>query len=166
MLAHALGALDGKHIAMKKPKKLRSDYYNCKDFFYLVLLALVDTEYRFLWVDCGSSDSSLDVQIFSRGDLREKIKDGTLGLLAPGPLGNRGPELYYFFLGHNAFALMPWTVNPYSRRQLKREERKASYRIYRGRWVVENTFGILVSGLRVILGTSTLFLRVWCCTTC
>ena len=39
-----------------------------------LLLALVDTEYRFLLVDIGASGSSLDAQIFK---LSEKIKTGT-----------------------------------------------------------------------------------------
>ena len=33
------------------------------------------------------------------------------------------PDLHYFLLGDNAFALMPWLVKPYSRRQLTKEER-------------------------------------------
>ena len=101
--------------------------------------------------DCGSSGSSSKAQIFNRSLLWEKIEDSSLGLPPPEPLEG-GPELHYFLLGEDAFALMCWMVKPYSQRQLVREERIANYRIFRGRRVVENAFRILVS-FRVLLGT-------------
>ena len=110
------------------------------------------TEYQFLWVDCGSSGSCSDPHIFNKSLLREKIEDGSLGLLAPEPQGEGAPDLHYFFLDDDPFSMMSWIVKPYSRRQLTREERVANYRISRGRRVVENTFGILVSRFRVLLG--------------
>ena len=62
---HAVGAIYETHVTMKKPKKSGSDYYNYKGFFSLVLLALVNTEYRIFWIDVGSSGSSSDAQIFN-----------------------------------------------------------------------------------------------------
>ena len=102
-----LGELDGKH--MMKPRKSGSEHYNHKGFFALVLLALVDVGYRFLWVNVGSSGSSSDALIFNRSDLREKIEDGTLGLQAPEPLGDDQISTI-FLLGDDAFVLMPWMV--------------------------------------------------------
>ena len=39
------------------------------------------------------------------------------------PWGQGGPDLYYFLLGDNAFAILPWMVKPYSQRQLTMKER-------------------------------------------
>ena len=144
---HGVGALDGKHITMKNPRKSGSEYFNCKGYFSLGLLALV--EYKFLWVNVGSSGSPSDAQMFNCSTLIRKIDNGTLGLPQQ-PLGPGGPNLYYFLLVDDAFALMPWLVKPYSRRQLTREERIANYRISRGRRVV-NAFGILMGRFRVLL---------------
>ena len=148
---HAVSALDGKHIAIKKPKKFGSEYFNYNGHFSLVLLALVDADYKFPWFNTGASGSSCDAQIFNGSKLKRRIENGTLGLPPSEPLGPGGPDLHYFMLGDDAFALMPWLFKPHSRRQLTREERIANYRIFRGRRMVENSFGILVKRFRVLL---------------
>ena len=101
----------------------------------------------------GASGSSYDAEIFNHSNLKRRIENGTLGLTPPEPLGPGGSDLHYSLLGDDTFALMPWLVKPYNRRQLTREERIANYRISRGRRVVENAFGILVSRFRVLLMT-------------
>ena len=63
---YVVGTVDGKHIAIKKPKKSCSDYFNYKGYFSMVLLALEDADYKFLWVNAGASGSSSDAQIFNR----------------------------------------------------------------------------------------------------
>ena len=50
--------------------------------------------------------------------LGKKIKNGNLGLPAPEPQGKGGPDLHYFLLGDDVFALMPWMMKPYCRRRL------------------------------------------------
>ena len=115
MSPQTVGALNAKHIAIKKPKKSDSEYVNYKGYFSLVLMALVNAEYKFLWVNIWASGSSSDAQIFNRSKMKRGIENGTLGLPPPELLEPGGPDLHYFLQGDNAFALIPWLVKPYSR---------------------------------------------------
>ena len=59
-----IGALDGKHIRIKAPSNTASLFHNYKTFFSTVLLALVDANYRFIYVDIGEYGSNSDGIVF------------------------------------------------------------------------------------------------------
>ena len=150
---HACGAIDGKHIAIRKPRKSGSLFYNYKGFFSIVLLALVDADYQFIWANVGSYGSSSDCGIYNRSDLEPALRNGTLGLPQPEPLPHDDRDTPYFMIGDDAFPLRPWMVKPFSHRYLTHDERIFNYRCSRARRVVENGFGILANRFRCLLST-------------
>ena len=103
-----------------------------------------------MWVQL---DLAQIAQIFNTCHLKRKIDDGSIGFPDPVPITQGGPDVPYFILADDAFALKTWLIKPYGRRMLTREE---NYRISRGRRVVENAFGILVSRFRVMMTTTEL----------
>ena len=66
---HCLEALDGKHIRIQKPKNSGSLYFNYKQFFSVVLMALVDSKYQFLWIDVGGVGHLSDAQFYNNSDM-------------------------------------------------------------------------------------------------
>ena len=167
---HAVGAIDGKHVAIKKPAKSGSLYHNYKGFFSIILLAVVDADYKFLWVDVGANGGCSDAQIYNACELKEMLISNEIGLPPPEPLPGQDVDVPYFLIGDDAFALTHFLMKPYSRRNLTRPERIFNYRLSRARRIVENAFGILanrwgclLTTLRVAPSTATTIVLA-CCT--
>ena len=133
---HTCGTLGGKHVACRCPPKTGSMYYNYKGFYSVVLMALVDADYKFIWADVGGTGSESDAQIYNDSELRECAEDGTIGFPDPDPIPNDYQDVSYFFIGDDAFALRPTMMKPYGLRGLTNDERIFNYRLSRARRVV------------------------------
>jgi hypothetical protein len=150
---HCLGAIDGKHVAIKKPKGSGSVNYNYKGFCSIVLMAIVDSDYKFRWMNVGAPGSASDGGIWKGTHLYRKVCEGTAGIPAPEPLPGHRTPVPWFFVGDAAFALAPWMQKPYPHRGQTRPERLFNYRLSRARRIVENGFGILVARWRCLTTT-------------
>ena len=53
-----LGALDGTHISVTPPKGFETDYLNFKKFYSVIMLAVVDAEFRFTYINVGAPGRS------------------------------------------------------------------------------------------------------------
>lgn len=144
---NTIGSIDGKHFAIKCPDNSGSDCFNYKGYHSLLMLAVVDANYRFIMVDIGAQGRLSDGSFFGKSDLKRAIEERTLGL----PSGVS--RWLVCLVGDAAFPLQTYLMRPYPGRKLEERKKVFNYRLSRARRCVENAFGILVSRWRVFLGT-------------
>ncbi|XP_063043748.1 uncharacterized protein LOC134438093 [Engraulis encrasicolus] len=148
---NCIGAIDGKHVLIKKPAKSGSLYYNYKGFYSVVLLALVDHNCNFIAVDVGGYGSNSDGGIFDNSKMGKRLKKAEFHVPPPAPLP-RAPQLGslpHTIVADDAFPLKQYIMKPYPGRHLPEDRRIFNYRLSRARRTVENAFGILVHKWRV-----------------
>ena len=151
---HTCGALDGKHVACRQPPNSGSTYYNYKGFYSIIMLALVDADYKFIWVDIGGKGAASDAQIYNASELKEVVDDASIGFPPPEFLpGDNQDPCPFFFVADDAFALDESMMKPFSQRKMTDEERIYNYRLSRSRRIVENAFGILANRFQILLTT-------------
>ena len=74
------GAVDGKHIAVRQPPRSGSLFFNYKNYFSIVLMAVVDAGYRFIMVDVGNYGSNSDTGIWKNSIIGRRHMNDHLGL--------------------------------------------------------------------------------------
>jgi len=147
---HAIGAMDGKHIVIQCPSHTGSEYYNYKKTFGIVLLAVVDSNYQFMFADIGSQGRISDGGVLRNSVLWQKISENNLNLPTPCPLPGSDEPLPYVFLCDGAFALSTHIMKPYpGNHEFGSEKRLFNEKLSSSRVLVENTFGILASRFRI-----------------
>jgi len=93
---HSVGAIDGKHVVLQCPRTSASEYFNYKNSFIIVLFALVDANYNFMFVDVGCQGRISDSSVFTNTELYVETKK--VCLPQPVPLNGREKSVPYFFL--------------------------------------------------------------------
>ena len=104
-LPHCVGAVDGKHVAIRKPKKGGSVFWNYKGYNSVVLMAMVDADYKFRWVQVGDPGSYSDGQIWKEADLKVAIERNVAGLSDPSPVPADNQPMPFFLVG--------WSTEPH-----------------------------------------------------
>ena len=143
------GALDGKHVPIKKPKHGGSLFYNYKKFHSIVLMAVADANYKFVYVDIGTEGGAGDAATWYKCTLNQALETNRVGFPEDSPLPNDDTPIPFHLVGDDAFALKTWLMKPYSHQSQVYHEKIYSYRLSRARRVVENAFGLLQARMRV-----------------
>ena len=85
---NCIGVIDWKHCMIQSPPNSDSLYYNYKGYFSLVLMALVDHQYKFTYIDVGEYGSNSDSNVFRNSNLGTRFIQGHLDVQAPKALLN------------------------------------------------------------------------------
>ena len=133
------------------------------NFFSIVLLALVDVGYKFIYVDIGCQDSTSDGGVFKNCDLYKLIANGE----AKFPKDRQLPDMstlnssflaqsdrtlvvLYVIIAVDVFPLSAFCMKPYAQSNLSDIKTIFRYQVSLGRRTTENTFGILSNRFRVL----------------
>jgi len=114
---NCVGSIDGKHIRLRCPKNSGSMFYNYKQYFSIVLMAVVDTKYRFIMINVGGYGKDSDGGILCNTNFHQCLESGTLKLPIERKLGNSGISAPYVFVGDEAFPLRNYLIRPFPRNQ-------------------------------------------------
>ncbi|KAB0790238.1 hypothetical protein PPYR_15427, partial [Photinus pyralis] len=91
----------GKHIRIQPPRKSGALYYNYKGFNSIVLMALVDSNYEFVFVDVGKTGRWSNGGVVEQTDFHRKL----VSKLHLPSNDETVKNLNYVFLGDEVFAL-------------------------------------------------------------
>ncbi|XP_052744678.1 uncharacterized protein LOC128199398 isoform X3 [Bicyclus anynana] len=144
-----LGAVDGKHIRLIKPIDSGSMFLNYKHFFSIVLMAVVDSDYNFIFVDVGAYGKECDSSVFKETPFWKNLTNNGLNLPDATRLPGIDYDLPYVFIADEAFALHYHLLRPFGGHQLDQLKRTFNYRLTRARRFVECAFGILSNKWRI-----------------
>ena len=123
------GAIDGKHCIVQNFANGESEWRNYKDSFSMVLLAMCDAQYKFVYVNAGGRGRRSDGGLFARSELADRLDSGRLHLPPPTPLPHAdGVVTPHVIVADEAFGLTENMMSPFKSAQLTEAGRMFNYR--------------------------------------
>ena len=150
-------------------------YHNFKGGFSVVLMALVDANLEFIYVDAGQCWRHTDRGIWRNCALNQRMEQGVAHIPPPRELPGTDVKSPYIIVGDGAFPLTEHLQRPYCQRNMEEREMVFNYRLSRARRVSENAFGMMSNHFRCLLGnmqldpdvaTASSWLVVCCTSSC
>lgn len=146
----AVGAIDGKHIALVNPHGSGSMFYNYKGFPSIVLMALSDADSCFTLVDCGQYGRVSDAGVFQNSVIFDLLDRDQLNMPKEYfKISTSNEQIPFVIVGDEAFPLKTYLMRPFAARTLNEDRRIYNYRHSRARRSVECAFGIMAKKFEV-----------------
>lgn len=150
---HVIGAIDGRHIRIRKPPNSGSLYYNYKKFHSIVLQAVVDASNRFIIIDVGGYGHQSDGGIFQSSFLNSALLQKKIKIPTASTSQNCVTPLPFFFIADGAYPLMENVMKPFRINNTTEGKNIFNKRLSRARAVVECAFGISCQKWRIFYTT-------------
>uniref|UniRef100_A0A1X7TRN9 DDE Tnp4 domain-containing protein n=1 Tax=Amphimedon queenslandica TaxID=400682 RepID=A0A1X7TRN9_AMPQE len=112
--------MDGKHVLMRPPPHSGSYFFNYKHTFSIVLLAIVDSDYKFSLVDIGFNGRLSDGGVYCNSKISKAFEENHLNIPGPKPLPESNVSILYTLVV-DVFLLKPNIQKPYSQIGMTKE---------------------------------------------
>ena len=143
-IPNVIGAIDGSHIPIKTPHLFSVDYFNRKDFYSIVLQAVVDHKKKFLDICVGWPGSTHDSRILVNSSLYNEFNSQ-----------NNLAAIFFnkYILGDGGYPNLSWLMTPYKDigRGLTQKQTYFNVKHSKTRIKVEQAFGLLKGRWRCLL---------------
>ena len=107
-----VGAVDGCHIPISSPAMNRTDYYNRKGWYSMILQGVVDHSYRFIDINVGWPGSVHDAHVFAHSSIYKNITDNNF--LPDKSITLNGVNIPLYLIGDSAYSLQTWLMKPFT----------------------------------------------------
>jgi len=145
LFPNCIESVEGKHVRVLKYPGSSSMNLNYKQYFFsVVLMVVVDSNYRFVYTDVGAYGKDCDSSVFQRTNFYRMLTDGCLNVPQPA-LIQEGSDVKppFVLVGNQAFILTDKVLRPYEGHFLSDTKKIFNYRLCWTRTFVECVFGIL-----------------------
>jgi hypothetical protein len=147
---NCIGTIVGKHIRVTCPSHSGSLYYNYKQYFSILLQAVVDADCRIIAVNIGAEGRQCDSANFRSSCLFRMLESDCLNIPPEREIPGTNIKIPFVLVGDRGYPLLNYLMRPFGQRNADDMKRVYNYRLSRARRSAECTFGIMASQWRIL----------------
>ena len=148
-IPHCGGAVDVRHVKIKRPANTTSLYYNYKKFYSITLQGISDARYRFISIDVGGYGRQHDANTWRNSGFYKLLKKNKIRFPEPDELYKSRTICPYFLIGDGAYPLSENLLKPHPGKGLPWWKKLFNRRLSRGRVSIECAFGHMCQKFRI-----------------